>query len=715
MAIRFLELEVYCINESEISKRMLFDFFLTQKHTSDIVLLTDEKGLFTGIITYKLFIDNLEDIKSGVQHEFVYFNEDIWDEGKKIIKSKPTIKLLPVLNASNVIEYFCYNDTRLDYLLMEIYEAETNIGLSEFRQVYPTIELVEIHDMNEISYKFCEYLVRIGVRVKLSDEKWSLGNLIQFSDNKTIYPKYHQMHIYSEGTASITAIKEYYSAPASVTNKFECIRKLVVKHSEIKLENMIKELRDKNVLIKKIHIPEYNELSEHTLMEDLRFYMKKARFEGDINKDKYLMDVYGKEMYEWYKEGGQLYPNVILGNGHVFIQNQQTKYINVVAGKRVTTDTPDQYENEIHIFGPCTIEGRYVMDKDTIPSILQKLLLSTYPNHKNRYRVVNHGKSFEDYCVMIEEINQLEIKENDMILIINLFAQTDIVADYSLINVFNRRSKDEEWFADIPAHTSALANKAIAEEIMKICIEPLIKEVNWSEPQKILVMGNDNSLPQLEVTEELIDYLNILGKNRFAENNKGEHQIGSIVMNCNPFTLGHQYLIEKALEKVDYLYVFVVEEDKSHFSFSDRMEMVKNGTRQYKNIKVLPSGKYILSTVTMPEYFEKDSIQDAIINATEDVGIFGEYIVPLLDISVRFVGEEPFDKVTRQYNEEMKRILPKKGVEVIEIPRLEVCNHIVSASEVRKLLREGNLTKIQSLVPGTTYNCLKLLADPMYN
>ena len=63
-------------------------------------------------------------------------------------------------------------------------------------------------------------------------------------------------------------------------------------------------------------------------------------------------------------------------------------------------------------------------------------------------------------------------------------------------------------------------------------------------------------------------------------------------MNCNPFTLGHRYLIEQASEKVDHLYVFVVEEDKSFFPFSDRIGLVKKGTADLKNITVKPSGKY---------------------------------------------------------------------------------------------------------------------------
>ncbi|EFA28598.1 ABC transporter, ATP-binding protein, partial [Haemophilus influenzae HK1212] len=38
---------------------------------------------------------------------------------------------------------------------------------------------------------------------------------------------------------------------------------------------------------------------------------------------------------------------------------------------------------------------------------------------------------------------------------------------------------------------------------------------------------------------------------------------GSIVMNANPFTLGHRYLIEQALQQCDHLHLFIVGEDAS--------------------------------------------------------------------------------------------------------------------------------------------------------
>lgn len=178
--------------------------------------------------------------------------------------------------------------------------------------------------------------------------------------------------------------------------------------------------------------------------------------------------------------------------------------------------------------------------------------------------------------------------------------------------------------------------------------------------------------------------------------------IGAIVMNCNPFTLGHQYLVEYAAAKVARLYIFVVEEDRSEFPFADRIELVRQGVKNFQNVEVLPSGKFIISQQTFSGYFNKAELQDVQVDSSKDVEIFAKEIAPTLGITIRFAGEEPKDNVTRQYNETMKRILPRYGVEFCEIPRREISDEPISASSVREALKRGDFDKIKNLVPTTT-------------
>lgn len=215
--------------------------------------------------------------------------------------------------------------------------------------------------------------------------------------------------------------------------------------------------------------------------------------------------------------------------------------------------------------------------------------------------------------------------------------------------------------------------------------------------------AKNNGLSQKQM-EHLRAYLKNCEEQIKISNAEGE--IGAIVMNCNPFTLGHRYLIETAAALVKHLVVFVVEENKSYFDIKDRFFLVKEGCKDLENVSVVLSGKFIISSTTFPEYFCKDTLGDTYIDSSADLSLFGEYIAPYLGITRRFVGEEPFDLVTRQYNEMMKEVLEDYGVRVTEIPRKEMQGSAISASRVRKLLEINNLQKIKQLVPEVTFDYL---------
>lgn len=182
--------------------------------------------------------------------------------------------------------------------------------------------------------------------------------------------------------------------------------------------------------------------------------------------------------------------------------------------------------------------------------------------------------------------------------------------------------------------------------------------------------------------------------------------ISSLVMNCNPFTLGHQYLIEKAAQESDVVHLFVVWEDRSLFPSEVRYELIKKGIAHLKNVNIHKGKDYIISNATFPSYFIKDEGDVVRLHAMLDIEVFAQYMVPALGINKRFIGEEPYCPVTKTYNEVMKEILPGYGVEVVEIPRVQKDHEIISASKVRELIRVGKIQEIEKLVPQTTYNFL---------
>ena len=190
-----------------------------------------------------------------------------------------------------------------------------------------------------------------------------------------------------------------------------------------------------------------------------------------------------------------------------------------------------------------------------------------------------------------------------------------------------------------------------------------------------------------------------------AETHSGK--VGAAVMNCDPFTLGHQYLVETASKACDHLYIFVLSEERGHFSASDRLEMVRRGTAHLNNVTVLPTGPYLISSATFPSYFLKDRDQADRIHCQLDVEIFARHFAPAFSITTRFVGTEPLSPLTQQYNEILKSQLPSRGIGVEEIPRLTQGNVPVSASAVRAALKAGDLLTVKNLVPQTTFAYLE--------
>lgn len=140
---------------------------------------------------------------------------------------------------------------------------------------------------------------------------------------------------------------------------------------------------------------------------------------------------------------------------------------------------------------------------------------------------------------------------------------------------------------------------------------------------------------------------------------------------------------------------------------------MRQGVKHLSNVEVLPSGKFIISQTTFSGYFNKAELQDVQVDSSEDVEIFAKEIAPTLGITIRFAGEEPKDNVTRQYNETMKKILPRYGIEFCEIPRKEISAESIIESSVREALETGDFDKIKKLVEFCESPSKEISAEPI--
>lgn len=192
-------------------------------------------------------------------------------------------------------------------------------------------------------------------------------------------------------------------------------------------------------------------------------------------------------------------------------------------------------------------------------------------------------------------------------------------------------------------------------------------------------------------------------------------KIGAIVMNANPFTLGHRWLVEQAVKQCDWLHLFVVQENASQFQYGDRVRLIEKGIAGIDNVTLHPGSAYLISRATFPGYFlkEKGVVDDC--HSQIDLQLFRDRLAPALHITHRFVGSEPLCPLTRNYNLRMKQLLQAPGdapaIEVVELERVAKGGEPISASRVRKLYAQRNWQAIAPLVPAGTLTFLMHLAE----
>ena len=185
------------------------------------------------------------------------------------------------------------------------------------------------------------------------------------------------------------------------------------------------------------------------------------------------------------------------------------------------------------------------------------------------------------------------------------------------------------------------------------------------------------------------------------EKTKSSGVSAALVMNANPFTLGHQYLVETAAKNCDTLHLFVLSEDASLVPFAVRKRLVQAGIAHIPGVVLHDSGPYIISSATFPSYFLKDEAAVIDGHARLDLAVFTR-IAQALNVTHRFVGEEPTSQVTGLYNKIMAQELPKAGIACHVIPRREAGRKAISASTVRAALQNGDWDTLKALVPATT-------------
>ena len=295
-------------------------------------------------------------------------------------------------------------------------------------------------------------------------------------------------------------------------------------------------------------------------------------------------------------------------------------------------------------------------------------------------------------CVAVDDAHKGEAIANTLVSHLISHANQE---GYGCIKLFTK-PKNRQLFESLSFRLLAEAPEAILMETgiggISNTVEALKKIKEESEKYKEY---NKECKEDSKKCKENTSYLNTSTPQHL---NTTMQPTGCIVMNCNPFTLGHRYLIEQAAKQVERLYVMVVKEDCSLFAYTERKAMVEQGVADIENVNVIDGSDYAISRATFPTYFLKRLDDAADTQMLLDLDLFRRHIAPALGATVRFVGTEPTDQLTRRYNQLMHEALK----DVREINRLEKDGNAVSASRVRKAMEEGDMNTIRQLVPPTT-------------
>ncbi len=297
-------------------------------------------------------------------------------------------------------------------------------------------------------------------------------------------------------------------------------------------------------------------------------------------------------------------------------------------------------------------------------------------------------------CVAVDDAHKGEAIANTLVSHLISHANQE---GYSCIKLFTK-PKNRQLFESLSFRLLAEAPEAILMETgiggISNTVEALKKIKEESEKYKEY---NKECKEDSKECRENTSYLNTSTPQHL---NTTMQPTGCIVMNCNPFTLGHRYLVESASRMVEHLFVIVVREDRSAFSYQERKAMVTAGTADLKNVTVCDGSEYAISNTTFPTYFLKRLSDATDTQILLDLDLFRRHIAPALGAEVRFVGTEPTDELTRRYNELMMESLGKDHV--VQIPRLENGGVAVSASRVRRAMDSNSLKEAAQLVPPTT-------------
>lgn len=679
--IELVDKEVCICEVSTISRTQVIAYFCQTGHSEDVLLVMKE-GSYLGHIRWKDVLKCMAgDVEDWIVTDHITTGPDVIDQAKEYFALNPDQKTVLVLNREGEPEAFAdcstgkghavHDEATYDMVLttMERYPEKMNL-----RKKYPKLAALCLHGCNEYTVRLYHIAkaqnlgVLFGNRVKW--ERW-----IGLTETEEDIPEWGILHIYTK------------RGPEHPPQTMECIREVAQLCANEHIHMLREKLGDR---LKIVRFPW--SIQPHSPLE---FYCICRNIRGPYTSPDNELDLEVMEQVSGMS------------------RNQLRTHLETVITKNLDAVTKNKLYGDIsagilgdgtHIIwlvGPCIVSQTEMEAQESFTGQLYQRMKASGMDYRVQFITCNEA----DYERIVDIMSSIPLQGRDIIVYFERSEETESLdgtrkIDLDLTEWLEGRPQSPAWLYNISFHLTPVANEALAQEIFDQVIKPAVAERQKDDNRQIL----KGEILTKSAKQELGQWLDQV---------RSEHAIpedalaGAIVMNCNPFTLGHRYLVEEALKRVDYLYLFVVEEDRSRFPFEERWRMVCEGVKDLPNVCAVPSGQFVLSANTFTAYFEKEQLQEEAVDAAMDLEIFARYVAPGLHISKRFVGEEPTDRVTYQYNRQMQKTLMEYGIEVIEIPRKECGGQVISASTVRKCMDAGDWETLERLLPKSSLETVK--------
>lgn len=715
------QLAVYEIDKDvdEISFTSLRSLYM--KKTSEIIYIMKDKKLY-GIICMKEAFDMSSKGEVHINKNFTMLIENDVIKAKEIFKRNYRINEIPIVNKEGRLlgDYSRWDD--IFYIERCSRLAMKEDAVKKLLEPYNEIYVIEPVDAKCTEYLymlncFCNYGIKYVVlpKNKISERLSEKSICIVFNEEELrgIYCLYQlKPQLYDnegfdifqfDGSQDRTIRFVTYKNLLIKLKQEICLRSLNIIRPEYmpyeridyKADRLLSYLCSKGIKCfcmpgEELQVTDswkkYRQRTAERLKEN-PISLKTPWSKGEDDA-KFYDELYELEDYKNQTAQKEIFDSNIC---YEYKRNLSGKYFDAVDGHRITCFQPDQYVGTIYILGLCIIVGRHVEDQYTIESWLQKYL-SEKGYH---YRVENYG--FESRVdsgidVRLEEIGRYS--PNDIVIYMSGLGESVNIKGISVEKIFEKYNVPDDWVMDMYSHCNHKANKCIANEMFEM-VKPYL--LHASEEN----LTNCQDDIQIEMHDVMADYVERKYIRQYFNDFCGEkyNSVGAVVMKGDPFSYGHRYLVEQALQQVEFLIIFVIEEDIYQFSFEERYRMIVEGTSDLENVMVVPNDDFVFSRKTYWEYYRPREEGVAVLNAEYDINLFADYIAKPLHITHRFVGQDIKEQMVLVYNEVLKRILPQKGIHYIEVPAISSGDEKRYTSQIRRFLKNKEYDKLCSLIP----------------